>query len=93
MSARFGIGAVTVTATLALISATLVARAAATLDYEYYKAKVQPIFLEKRPGHAPCVMCHAESNTILRLEKLPDGQSSWTDEQTRKNFDTVSKIV
>jgi hypothetical protein len=93
MSVRFGLGAVTVTATLALIGATLVARAAATLDYEYYKAKVQPIFLEKRAGHAPCVMCHAESNTILRLEKLPDGQSAWTEEQTRKNFDTVSKIV
>src|SRR5271156_405249 len=93
MSVRFGIGAVTVTATLALIGATLVARAAATLDYEYYKARVQPIFLEKRPGHAPCVVCHAESNTILRLEKLPDGQSTWTEEQTRKNFDTVAKIV
>ena len=93
MSVRLGIGAVTVMATLALVSATLVARAAATLDYEYYKARVQPIFLEKRPGHAPCVMCHAESNTILRLEKLPDGQSTWTEEQTRKNFDTVAKIV
>ena len=93
MSVRFGIFAVTVTATFALVSATLVVRAAATLDYEYYKAKVQPIFLEKRQGHAPCVMCHAESNTILRLEKLPDGQSTWTEEQTRKNFDTVAKIV
>ena len=25
--------------------------------------------------------------------RLPDGQSTWTEEQTRKNFDTVSKIV
>ena len=93
MSVRLGIAVVTVTATFALVGATLVARAAATLDYEFYKARVQPIFLEKRPGHAPCAMCHAESNTILRLEKLPDGQSTWTEEQTRKNFDTVSKIV
>ena len=93
MSVRFGIFAVTVTAAFAVVSATLVVRAAATLDYEYYRAKVQPIFLEKRPGHAPCVMCHAESNTILRLEKLPDGQLTWTEDQTRKNFDTVSKIV
>ena len=30
---------------------------------------------------------------MLHLEKLPDGQSVWTEEQTRKNFDTVSKIV
>ena len=91
MSVRLGVTAVTVV--VALASATLVSSAAATLDYEFYKAKVQPIFLEKRPGHAPCVMCHAESNTMLRLEKLPDGQSIWTEDQTRKNFDTVSKIV
>jgi hypothetical protein len=76
----------------ALASTTLVS-AAGTLDYDFYKAKVQPIFLEKRPGHAPCVMCHADANNMLHLEKLPDGQSTWTDEQTRKNFDTVSKIV
>jgi hypothetical protein len=93
MSARFGLSVVTAAALLAPLGATWAARAAATLDYEFYKARVQPIFLEKRPGHAPCAMCHAESNTILRLEKLPDGQSTWTEEQTRKNFDTVAKIV
>src|ERR1700722_4055646 len=93
MSARFGLSVVTPAALLAPLGATWAARAAATLDDEYYKPKVQPIFLEKRAGHAPCAMCHAESNTILRLEKLPDGQSTWTEEQTRKNFDTVSKIV
>ena len=65
---------------------------AATLDYDYFKAKVQPIFVAKRPGHAPCVMCHAEANNMLRLQKLPDGQT-WSEEDTRKNFDTVSKIV
>jgi hypothetical protein len=79
-------------ATFALASTSLVP-AAGTLDYEFYKAKVQPIFLAKRAGHAPCVMCHADANNMLRLEKLPDGQSTWTEEQTRKNFDTVTKIV
>jgi hypothetical protein len=93
MSARFGIGAATAAAALALVSATWVARAAATLDYDFFKARVQPIFLEKRPGHAPCVMCHAEANNMLHLEKLPDGQAAWTEDQTRRNFDTVSKIV
>ncbi|MBO0751159.1 MAG: hypothetical protein J2P53_03555 [Bradyrhizobiaceae bacterium] len=66
---------------------------AATLDYEYFKAKVQPIFLAKRPGHAPCVMCHAEANNMLRLQKLPRGQGAWDEADTRKNFDTVSKII
>jgi hypothetical protein len=76
----------------ALAGTTLVS-AAATLDYDFYKAKVQPIFLAKRPGHAPCVMCHADANNMLRLEKLAAGQATWTEEQTRKNFDTVAKIV
>jgi hypothetical protein len=66
---------------------------AATLDYDYFKAKVQPIFLTKRPGHARCVMCHADANNMLRLQKLPEGQTTWGEEDTRKNFDTVSKIV
>ena len=82
----------------AAVAAVVVATAsfgsqAATLDYEYFKAKVQPIFLTKRPGHARCVMCHAEANNMLKLEKLPEGQTTWTEEQTRKNFDTVSKII
>ena len=88
MSVRFVIAA----ASFALAS-TAIVPAAGTLDYDFYKAKVQPIFLAKRPGHAPCVMCHAEANNMLRLEKLPAGQSTWTEEQTRKNFDTVTKIV
>jgi len=82
-----------VAAGFALASTTLVSDAASTLDYDFYKAKVQPIFLAKRPGHARCVMCHAGANNMLRLEMLAEGQATWTDEQTRKNFDTVSRIV
>src|ERR1700684_2858433 len=84
---------VIVAAAMFALAGTSLVPAAGTLDYEFYKAKVQPIFLLKRPGHAPCVMCHADANNMLHLEKLPDGQSTWTEEQTRKNFDTVSKIV
>ena len=78
---------------LALATASVGTRAAADLDFEYFKAKVQPIFLMKRPGHSPCVVCHAEANNQLKLEKLPEGQSSWTDEQSHKNFDVVTKMI
>src|ERR1700733_8026305 len=88
MSIRIGI----VAAALALAGATLVS-AAGSLDYEFYKAKVQPIFLTKRPGHAPCVMCHAGADNMLHLERLSEGQTTWTEERTRRNFDTASKIV
>jgi len=77
----------------AFATASLVSHAADTPDYDYFKTKVQPIFLVKRPGHARCVMCHAEANNALKLEKLPAGQETWTEEQTRKNYDTVVKIV
>ena len=32
--------------------------ASPALDYEFYKARVEPLFLEKREGHARCVTCH-----------------------------------
>jgi hypothetical protein len=47
---------------------------------------------ELREGHS-CYVCHEESNNAFRLEKLPAGAAFWTEEQSRKNFDTVSVLV
>jgi hypothetical protein len=87
------ITATAIAAALLLGTASFVSHAETSLDYDYFKAKVQPIFLTKRATHARCVMCHADANNMLKLENLPEGQAAWTEEQTRKNFDTVSKIV
>jgi hypothetical protein len=65
---------------------------AQTLDYETYKKTVEPIFTKKRVGHARCVACHSASNNAFRLQPLPEG-STWTDEQSRRNFESVSKLV
>ena len=78
---------------LLLATASLGTHAAAKLDYDYFKAKVQPIFTTKRPGHSPCVVCHAGANNQLHLEELPKGEATWNEEQSRKNFDTVSKMI
>jgi hypothetical protein len=67
--------------------------AAQSLDYEFFKARVEPIFLKKKPGHTRCYVCHAESNNAFRLEKLPPGAKFWTEEQSRRNFETVSRLV
>ena len=66
---------------------------AQSLDYESFKARVEPIFLKKKPGHTRCYVCHAESNNAFRLEKLPPGAKFWTEEQSRRNFETVSRLV
>jgi hypothetical protein len=67
--------------------------AAPALDFAFFKSRVEPVFLEKRPGHTRCVVCHAGSNNNLRLERLSPGQSTWNEEQSRKNFEMVSKLV
>ena len=59
MTARIATLTATVAAAALLATAPLVTRAETPLDYDYFKAKVQPIFLTKRPDHARCVMCHA----------------------------------
>jgi YVTN family beta-propeller protein len=63
-----------------------------TLDFEYFKAKVQPIFTTKRTDHARCVSCHI-SGTPMRLQPLSPGAGTWDDEQSRKNFDVVRQRV
>jgi hypothetical protein len=63
-----------------------------SLDFEFFKNSVQPLFLAKRPGHARCIACHG-SGTSLRLQALPPGQATWNDEESRKNFEAVRRVV
>ena len=62
------------------------------LDFEIFKAKIQPIFLAKRPGHARCVTCHS-AGTSFRLQPLDPGAATWTEEESAKNFQAVRRVV
>ena len=65
-----------------------------SLNFEFFKTKVQPIFLAKRPGHARCVSCHGGSTAqMLVLQPLSPGSTTWNEEESRKNFETVSRLV
>jgi hypothetical protein len=63
-----------------------------TLDFEFFKTRVQPIFLAKRPGHARCYACHSQG-TIFRLERLAPGAAQWNEEQSRRNFEAARNFV
>jgi YVTN family beta-propeller protein len=63
-----------------------------TLDFEYFKMKVQPIFTTKRPEHARCVSCHI-TGTPMRLQPLPPASATWDDDASRKNFEVVRARV
>ena len=64
---------------------------AASLDYPFFKTRVQPIFLKKRPGNARCIVCH-ETGTP-RLQALSPGAATWDEEQSQKNFAAWMRVV
>lgn len=67
--------------------------AAQSLDFEFFRSRVEPILLKTRGDHARCYSCHEGANNGLSLESLSPGNTSWTEEQSRKNFQTISRIV
>ncbi len=65
---------------------------APALDFEFFKTRVQPIFLARRPGHARCYVCHS-TGTPFRLQRLSPGAMSWNEEQSRRNFKAAQREV
>jgi hypothetical protein len=82
---------------LALTAAALLTTSSAvlaqSLDFETYRTRVEPIFNKKRPGHARCVVCHEANNSAFHLQTIAPGSTTWTEEQSRKNFENVSHLV
>src|SRR5260370_999435 len=64
-----------------------------SLDFEFFKTRVEPIFLERRAGHARCYACHASGTGPQYLVKMSPGSTFWTEDQSRKNFENVSNLV
>ena len=94
-----------------------------SLDFEFYRTRVEPIFLKRRAGHPRCYSCHMaaeqypqqraealrfvtvpnggiRSGTVaigapsfFRLEWLSPGNTSWSGEQSRRNFEVASTLV
>ena len=75
-----------------LISASAVATqqpaSSPSLDFEFFRTHVQPVFTTKRPGNARCVSCHA-FGTPMRLQPLAADSGTWNEEQSRQNFDVI----
>jgi len=63
------------------------------LNYEEYRARIEPVFLKKREGGVRCYDCHSTLTTGLRLQAFLPEDSSWTEEQSRQNFESVSRLV
>jgi len=70
-----------------------VSPSANALDFPVFKAKIEPIFLKARPGHARCYGCHSEYNRSFHLEKLAPGTANWAEEQSQRNYQNVLQHV
>ena len=82
-----------VLALMALLAQPQASESTPTLDFEYYKANVEPIFVERKAGFTRCVVCHAEGGRVGFLEELERGADGWTEEQSRMNFENLQRLV
>ena len=67
-------------------------------DIESYRNTVERLFMTDRggtvPGMAACVMCHTWQTRPMRFSlETPATDAGWTVEQSRRNFDVVTKLV
>ena len=79
-------------AVIAVLQATPRPKAAPTLDFQFYRTRVEPLFLKKRPGLVPCYKCHS-ANNVRFLQRLPPGRTAFTEQESRRNFETASLLV
>ena len=66
-------------------------------DIESYRNVVERVFLTDRggttPGFAACVMCHTWQTSVRFSLDTPASDEGWTNAQSRRNFDIVTKLV
>src|SRR5258708_18219560 len=73
-------------------------QAAPAPAFLFFKSRVQPIFLKKRPGPGRCYVCHEVDSggngagTAFHLEELSPGSTFCSEEQTRRNSADVSHL-
>src|SRR6185295_18847649 len=69
------------------------AQSSASLDYATFKDRVQPILTSPRKGNARCTACHSHGGGNSYLEELSPGSATYNEEQSRRNFQRVLRLV
>jgi hypothetical protein len=74
-------------------AASTQAGATSKLDFEVFRTRVQPILMSARKGNARCISCHSTGGGNAYLEPLAPGATAYTEEQTRRNFERVVRLI
>jgi hypothetical protein len=94
MRKRIGARLGAVVGTVCLLQATASVASAQSADYEFFKTRVEPIFIKNRPTHARCVSCHGGGNGgAFVLQPLTPGSTNFTEEQSQLNYAAASRLV
>jgi hypothetical protein len=68
-----------------------VAKEDTPLDFEFFRACVQPILASPREGHIRCGNCHAAG--IIGFAPIPQSGDAWSDAEARRAFSTISRLI
>ena len=68
-----------------------VAKADAPLDFDFFRACVQPVFANPREGHIKCSNCHNAG--IIGFAPPPQDGKTWNDQEARRAFSTISRLI
>jgi hypothetical protein len=87
------IGGLFLTPVMASQQPTWTSGVSSSLDFEIFRNRVQPILTSPRKGNARCTACHSRGGGNSYLEPLSPGSSAYTEEQSRRNFDRIQRLV
>ena len=68
-----------------------VAKADPPIDFEFFRACVQPVFANPREGHIKCSNCHAEG--IIGFAPVPENGSTWSEQEAKRAFSTITRLI
>ena len=68
-----------------------VAKAGPALDFEFFRACVQPVFASPREGHIRCSNCHAAGQ--IGFAPVPQDGNSWSEQEARRAFSTIGRLI
>lgn len=63
-----------------------------SLDFEFFRSCVQPIFVNPIEGALPCTSCHG-SGVRGFARPIPEGRNDWTEEESRQNFTVLQRFI
>jgi hypothetical protein len=68
-----------------------VASAGPAIDFEFFRACVQPVFATPREGHIRCSNCHAEG--LIGFAPVAANGTTWNDQEANRAFSTILRLI